>query len=688
MPRITDQQSYLAARERLDAASLAYYDADEQGAALLMSDADYDALMRDVAAYEEQHSIADGASSAVAAGAAVTGDVEHGTPMLSLDNVFDPKELVAFLFRAERLAGSDVHTHFDVDPKLDGLALAVRYQQGVPVQLVTRGDGRHGEDVTYTLASLSNLPRLSNGFTAEVRGEAIFSREQFEAANQLRIANSDKPFVNARNGAAGALRGSRSRSYVMPMSFVAYDIVDAQGYLGTATTFSDAMDVLELEGFTTARSILVAAGLDRAGSSMITACVPSTILAIEKLRDDLPFEIDGAVIKIDSYERRARAGIGTKSPNWAVAYKYPAQEVTSTLEEVIWQVGRTGVITPRARIAPVECGGVVIEYATLHNPGDMARRGFMLGDTVLVKRAGEVIPRLEGVLEARRDGTQRDVPVPTTCPRCDGPIDASQERWRCTKGRACGVAETLVYAVSRDALDVEGLGKVQVNNLVASGKVADLADLFDLTEQDLVDHGKLAPANAVKVFEGLDAALRAPFDRVMIALGLKSAGRSGGRALAREFKSMEAIKSATVDQLADMVVSVNRLGYNKAEDVRADLDDLIEAGVINRLDEAGMTMELSDTAAASNASDDQSPAAPVAQPLAGMAVCVTGTMTQRTRGQMEELVASLGGRAASSVSSKTDLLVAGPGAGSKLAKAQQLGIPVLDEDQFLSQYAN
>ena len=236
----------------------------------------------------------------------------------------------------------------------------------------------------------------------------------------------------------------------------------------------------------------------------------------------------------------------------------------------------------------------------------------MIGDTIIVRKAGDVIPEILGSLPALRDGSQVAIQAPDACPQCGSELDTSQERWRCTKGRACGIKPVLVYAMSRKALDVEGLGKVQIGNLVDSGKVSDLADMFDLTEQDLVDHGKIAPKNAIKVYEGLEAALRAPFERVVIALGIRSAGESGGRALAEKFGSMNAILAASVEELADMVVSVNKLGTNKAENVRADLDELVETRVIARLDEAGMTMENQQTSAAGG-----SPAQQVAQTLAG-----------------------------------------------------------------------
>jgi len=687
MQRPLNDTSYPEAKRRLQEAAASYYDSDAAGSGLLMSDEDYDALLRSVTAYESANQISDGASSAVASGAALTGDVPHGTPMLSLDNAFDEGEFRQWANRAAGLAALDPSDPiFVLDPKMDGLSLAIHYEGGKPVRAITRGDGRKGEDVSFVIKNLVNLPKqVAPGFEAEVRGEAIFTREQFEAANLQRVENRDKVFVNARNGAAGALRGAGSRSYDIEMSFVAFELIDDAASSPRLDTASAAMQFLEGLGFTTARSVLITDSLsaDAVTEPMSIDQAAALIAEVQRLRNDLPYELDGAVIKLDSIEAREQAGAGSKAPRWATAYKFPPQEVTTTLEEIIWQIGRTGVLTPRARMVPVFCAGSTIEYATLHNPAQIELKDLMIGDTIVVRKAGDVIPEILGSLPALRDGSQVQIQAPDACPQCGGELDASQERWRCTKGRACGIKPVLVYAMSRKALDVEGLGKVQIGNLVDSGKVSDLADMFDLTEQDLVDHGKIAPKNAIKVYEGLEAALRAPFERVVIALGIRSAGESGGRALAQRFGSMAAILAASVDELADMVVSVNKLGTSRAENVRADLDELVETRVIARLDEAGMTMSSQQAGSA-----DSAPAQQVEQTLAGMAVCVTGTMVSRTRDEMQQLVRDLGGRPASSVSGKTDLLVAGPGAGSKLAKAEQLGITVLDEQAFLAQYAS
>lgn len=695
---------YRESVERLRAAAKAYYEADGEG--ILMSDAEYDELARSVAGFEEANGIAGSVLGQVAAGA-TTGDVPHSTPMLSLDNVFTRGELDAWTGRAAAAAGSGM---FCVDPKLDGLAVAIRYEDGRPVRMVTRGDGLAGEDVSYALGTISNLPGRAehvfrghgpNPFTGEVRGEVIFSRAQFENANRLREAHGDKPFVNARNGAAGALRGANGRGYVVPLSFVAYDVVDPDTLLlgedWPLDTYSKVMDRLFELGFRTAPSVLQlrAQGPLTAGQAAVEVAV------IGGRRDTFPFEIDGAVIKIDDYQARARAGAGTRAPRWAVAYKYPPQETTSTLRAVHWQVGRTGVITPRAEIDPVRLAGSTITYATLHNPADVRRKGFMVGDRVLVRKAGDVVPRLEAPLPALRDGTQAVIGAPLVCPQCGGPIDRSQERWRCERGRDCGLVPAIVYAVSRDALDIDGLSAAIITRMVDAGLVSDVADLFVLTtgqvaglpgEQTYAVNdtnvragraGQPVPLGAKvagKIIANIAATKAAPFGRVLCALGVRGTGRSASRALADKYGTMTALQAATADDVAETVVSVNKIGAGKAATIVAELAGL--ADVIGRLAAAGVNMGEQDQPVSAGAG------AAGGRPglLAGHVVCVTGTMVTRSRADILELVTALGGRAASGVSKSTTILVAGPKAGSKLTKAGQLGVPVMSEDEFLTEY--
>lgn len=654
---------YAAAVTTLRAASAAYY---ADGTSTL-SDAQYDALIAQIAEYETANGITDGVASQVAAGGAASGDVEHSTPMLSLDNAYSDVDLAAFVKRTGITA-------FAVEPKLDGLAMCIRYKDGKPVQMVTRGDGLHGEDVTFALPQIVNLPERSD-FTGEVRGEVIFTRDQFEAANRLRVANNDKPFVNARNGAAGALRGAKDRGYDIPLSFFVYDVIDG---LRNASHL-DAMKWLAALGFDTATSVFEAVGIDGI-NARISSDVFDLVELVSKpeIRDEFFVETDGLVIKADRADDRDWLGAGSKAPRWAVAYKFPAEQVTTKLIGFDMEVGRTGVITPRAILDPVFVGGTTVTYATLHNFDDLARKDIRVGDTVVIVRAGEVIPRVEAVVLADRDGTEQPILAPTVCPRCGGPLDTSQARLRCEQGRSCGVAEAISYAVGRDALDIEGLGKTQVTNLVRSGAFIDVASIFEIgvSGNVLVADGQVAPANAPKIVAQIEQAKQAPLARVITALGIKGTGRSMSRRLAAHFGSMPALQAATITALA----AVDGIGETKAELIRGELDSL--TNVIDRLVAAGVVN-------AGAVQDSPVTTTPVAdaQPLAGMSVCVSGTMTSRSRNEMNELVEALGGRAASSVSKSTSILVAGPGAGSKLAKAEQCGVRVMSEADFLAEFS-
>lgn len=671
---IESRYDYIAACERLQAASAAYY----SGAGIVMDDASYDQMWRDVEATEAAHPewSTGGPVTGKVAGGAVSGDVPHSKPMLSLDNVFSADELGAWL---NRVAAEVPGAKFMVEPKFDGLALSLIYDNGTLTQVLTRGDGATGEDVSYCITNISNVPvtgaRWGDGtpFSGNLRGEAIFTHAQFEDANKLRAEHGDKPFVNARNGVAGAVRGSKDRLYNLPFRFICYGSADLDIPWDTdGMDYFDVMGAISRAGFT----------VSTRQSNVLTASdVTASVERWEQARHQANLDTDGCVIKVSSIEDRAKLGMTGRAPRWAVAYKFPAEEVMSTLEEVIWQVGRTGVITPRARITPVFVSGTTIEYATLHNPGDLARKGFLLGDKVMVKRAGEVIPRLEAPVTNLRTGAETPITPPDTCPRCGEPIDRSQERWRCQRGRQCGLAEAIAYAVSRDALDIDGLGKVQVSNLVESGAVNDLRDVFQLTTGDLISHGGVAPANAPKIATQIAKAADASPARVLTALGIRGTGRSLSRALARRFGTLSGVATATAEQLAE----VDKIGPVKAALIR---DELLElADVVDQLVALGIgeTPDIpSGSAAGTNTQDNPTLVSPL--PLAGKTVVVTGSMSGplagKSRNEVNELIESLGGKSSGSVSKNTHLLVVGQNAGSKLAKATELGVPVMTEDEF------
>ncbi|OJF09722.1 NAD-dependent DNA ligase LigA [Couchioplanes caeruleus] len=676
------RDEYAAAIGRIRSAAEAYY----AGSELVMDDATYDALLARVTATERDRpewAVPDSPATTVAAGIA-GGDVPHSTPMLSLDNVFDAEELTVWATRLERLLGRPVNG-YTVEPKIDGMAIAARYAGGRLVQVATRGDGRAGEDVTVNARLVAGLPaELTRPVTVEVRGEVFMTDADFVRANELRTGHGGTAFANPRSAAAGTLR-AQDRAYEAPLSFFAYAVHDLPG--GEGLFHSAAMAAIaELGVATTAGS---PAGMPRCAT---IDDVLNAITALGALRGTLGFDIDGAVIKADDPADRDAAGFSSRAPRWAIAHKFPADTRTSRLIGIEVQVGRTGLVTPVAVLEPVQVGGVVVTSATLHNFEDLVRRDVRVGDTVFVRRAGDVIPEITGaLLDARPDDAVAFTP-PATCPRCAGEIDRSQKRWRCVQGRACGAGESLAYFAARDSMDIEGLGDKVIAALVRTGLVTDPADLYDLEPEALAQLERLGRTSAAKLVANIQASKSQPLSRVLTGLGVRMTGRSLSRRLARHFGSMQTLQAATVEDLQQ----VDGVGPERATTIAAELADL--APVIAKLIARGLTMTepglppglVPGTLPGSPASSDGSdtPAAETPRlPLqkedgTPMTVVVTGSVPGLTRNEGNEAVERLGGKSSGSVSARTDLVVVGDGAGSKAAKAEQLGIRIMPADEF------
>ncbi|MEV6208036.1 NAD-dependent DNA ligase LigA [Kitasatospora sp. NPDC051914] len=640
-------------------AAAAYY-AD---GATPLGDDEYDALLRSIEAYEQANpgeALPDSPTGKVAGGAAV-GDVPHSVPMLSLDNVFSGEELEAWAAGLERRLGRPVDG-WCVEPKLDGLAVAARYRAGRLVRLITRGDGLAGEDIGHAADAVLGLPQtLAEPLDIELRGEVLLTQSQFEKANEVRTAHGATPFANPRNGAAGTLR-AKDRPYRIELTFFAYGAIGLDG-LG----HSEILERLAALGANTAAS--TAAIPARCAG---VAEVQQRIDAIAALRAALPFGIDGIVVKADAAADQEQAGAGSRAPRWAVAYKLPAVHKVTRLLGVEWNVGRTGVIAPRAVLEPVEVDGVTITYATLHNPADITRRGLLIGDQVFVHRAGDVIPRVEAPLVDQRTGDEQPIEFPAACPRCGDAIDTSQQRWRCVRGRGCQAVASIRYAVGRDQLDVEGLGGTRAVQLVEAGLVVDPADLFALTREQLLTLDRMGDTSADNLIAAIEEARTRPLNRVFCALGVLGTGRSMSRRIAAHFGSMAAIRAADAEALAE----VDGIGPDKAAVIVTELVEL--APVLDKLAAHGVGTAETPPAAAVAATGE------AAGPLAGEAVVVTGSMTgplaELSRNQINELIERAGGKASSSVSKRTTLLVAGEKAGSKRAKAEELGIRVLSPE--------
>ncbi|MFJ4782473.1 NAD-dependent DNA ligase LigA [Streptomyces sp. NPDC088794] len=701
---IADAAAYAQAVEDAVKASAAYYGGDTSA----LDDDAYDRLVRGIAAWEADHpeQVLPDSPTGKVAGGAVEGDVPHTVAMLSLDNVFSAEEFTAWTASLARRLGHDVE-RFSVEPKLDGLAIAARYTDGRLRQLITRGDGTAGEDVSHAIGTIEGLPvELAEPVTVEVRGEVLMTTAQFEHANEVRTAHGGQPFANPRGASAGTLR-ARERTYTVPMTFFGYGLLPLPG---TGTDLADRLGELahsELMARAATYGVNTTAGTAVPGTTAATVEeVLDRVREIATLRAELPFGIDGIVIKADLADDQRTAGSGTRAPRWAIAYKLPAVEKITRLLEVEWNVGRTGIIAPRAVLEPVEIDGATITYATLHNPADITRRDLRLGDHVMVHRAGDVIPRIEASVAHLRTGDEQPIAFPEVCPRCGADIDTSEQRWRCANGRNCHLVAALSYAAGRDQLDIEGLGHTRVVQLVDAGLVTDLADLFALTRDQLLALERMGETSTDNLLAGIAAAKAQPLSRVLCALGIRGTGRSMSRRIARYFATMDHIRAAD----AEAMQRVEGIGTEKAPSIVAEVAEL--APLIDKLTAAGVNMtepgatppvaEDAETDAdsgsegsgtAGSGSDGQVETAETAGgPLAGMTVVVTGAMTgpleKLSRNQMNELVERAGGRSSSSVSKKTTLVVAGEGAGSKRTKAETLGVRLATPDEFAALVAD
>ncbi|MBB5075782.1 NAD-dependent DNA ligase LigA [Nonomuraea endophytica] len=676
---IADHAAYAEAVQLALDASAAYY---ADGTSTLDDDS-YDRLLRGIVAYEEEHPdevLADSPTGKVAGGA-VVGDVPHSVPMLSLDNVFGAEQLAEWAASVERRIGRPV-AEWSVEPKLDGLAIAARYRRGRLVQLITRGDGTAGEDVSHAAGTIVGLPeRLAEPVTVELRGEVMMTAAQFEDACAKRQAHDGTTFANPRSAAAGTLR-AQDRPYTCELTFFGY------GALPTPDDVSELAVRLRELPHSQVMEWVAAQGVQTTAATSVAGVVAHTLERVQErveqiaaARAELPFGIDGIVIKCDLADDQAAAGFSSRAPRWAIAYKLPATEKITKLIAVEWNTGRTGIIAPRAVLEPVELDGSVVTYATLHNPADIARRGLMLGDSVVVYKAGDVIPRVEAPVVHLRTGDEQPIAIPEVCPSCGDAIDASQERWRCVRGRACRAIASIQYAAGRDQLDIETLAEQRIQQLLDAGFITDFADLFFLTREQVLGLERMGETSTDNLLAAIEQAKSRPLSRVFCALGVRGTGRSMSRRIARHFATMEAIRAAD----AEAIQQVEGIGPEKAPVVVAELLEL--APLIDKLVQAGVNMTEPGATPPSAAAEDGAQESQGEQgPLSGMTVVVTGAMSgvleSLSRNQMNELIERAGGKSSSSVSAKTSLLVAGEKAGSKRTKAESLGVRVMSPEEF------
>jgi DNA ligase (NAD+) len=635
-----------------------------------VSDAEYDQLMRELEAIEEAHpELRTPNSPTQKVNESWSTDftpVDHLERLMSLDNVFTEDELRAWAARAER----EGKPRYLCELKIDGLAVALVYREGQLVRAATRGDGRTGEDITPNVRTLRNVPTTLKGDVPpllEVRGEVFMATEDFKELNARLVADGKTPFANPRNGAAGSLRQKDPRvTASRPLTLTLHGIGAVEGW--TPASQSEAYAMLAEWGLPTSKRFEVFDDIEGA---------LGYIAHWGEHRHDVEHEIDGVVVKVDQVSLQRRLGATSKAPRWAIAHKYPPEEVTTKLLDILVNTGRTGRVTPFAQLEPVHVGGVMVSQATLHNASEVERKGVLLGDTVTVRRAGDVIPEVLGPVAALRDGSERRWVMPTTCPSCETPLRPAKEGdvdLRCPNNQRCPaqLRERIFFLASRGGFDIEALGFKAADALLTDGIVNDEGDVFSLAEDDLLrsaffrnKDGSLS-ANGAQLLANLDKAKQQPLWRVIVSLSIRHVGPTASRELARQFRSLDAVQQATEEELA----ATDGVGPTIARAVVEWFAVEWHRDIVRKWAAAGVRM--------ADEGADEGP-----RPLEGVTVVITGTLASYSRDGASEAVQERGGKVTGSVSKKTDFVVVGAEPGqSKYDKAVKLGVPVLHDEGF------
>lgn len=631
-------------------------------------DAEYDRLMRELQSLEAEHPelVTEDSPTQRVGDAPVSsfGTVQHELPMLSLGNAFSEDELQDFHRRVlDRLDLGDVEIEYAAEPKLDGAAVSLLYEDGLLVRGATRGDGTTGEDITHNVRTIESIPLrlMGDGYPRrlEVRGEVFMPRAGFEAYNEKAREAGEKTFVNPRNAAAGSLRQLDPKlTAERPLDMYAYSVGVTEGG-ELPETHSAVIDQLREWGLKVCPERRVVSG--------VAGCL-EFYEEIGSKRDSLPYDIDGVVYKVNDLGMQEELGFVSRAPRWAIAHKYPAQEELTTVEGVEWQVGRTGALTPVARLKPVFVGGVTVSNATLHNIDELHRKDVRVGDTVIVRRAGDVIPEVASVVESKRPKGTRRVQLPTTCPECNSHVEREEGEAvaRCTGGLYCAAqrAEALKHFVSRRAMDIEGLGAKLIEQLVEADRLKTPADIFTLTREELSELERMGEKSADNLVGSIESSKQTSLSRFLFALGIREVGESTAAGLASFYGRLSGLQGASEEELQE----VPDVGPIVAARIHGFFAEPHNLEVIAALQQSGVSWPESD---------------PVTVPsdgaLSGKTFVITGTLPSMTRDEAKDLIQSAGGKVTGSVSGKTDYLVAGEKAGSKLAKAEKLGVEVLDE---------
>jgi len=635
-----------------------------------ISDAEYDRLMQRLKQLEAEHpEFITHDSPTQRVGAAPLSEfvtVVHEMPMLSLDNAFSDDDLIAFNKRLQDRLKSTEQIEFACEVKLDGIAVSLLYRDGVLVRGATRGDGTNGEDITQNVRTIQSIPLrlLGKGYpqTLEVRGEIYMPKAGFDAFNKKASEAGEKLFVNPRNAAAGSLRQLDSRlTAARPLEMCAYSVGLVAGG-AMPDRHSDVLKALQSWGFLISREMYVA--------NNIQECL-DYYRRIQDRRSALAYDIDGIVYKVNSRELQEKLGFISRAPRWAIAYKFPAQEEMTLLQDVEFQVGRTGAVTPVARLQPVFVGGVTVSNATLHNRDEINRLGIKIGDTVVIRRAGDVIPQIVAVVESKRPADARDIIFPEQCPVCGSPVETvpGEAVARCDGGLICAAQrkEAIKHFVSRKAMNVEGLGDKLVEQLIDLELIKNVADIYSLGRDQLASLERMGEKSADNILTALENSKKTTLAKFIYALGIREVGEATARNFARHFGTLEALAAAdelNLQQVTDVgpVVAHFAFEFFQQENNRAAIEQLKAAG-INWPDEVATGTEV---------------------PLLGLTYVLTGSLELFSRDDAKAHLLALGAKVAGSVSAKTDYVVAGPGAGSKLQKAEELGIPILTEEDLIN----
>ncbi len=655
--------------EKLNDYSYRYYVLDEP----IISDRQYDLLYRELQNLENKNFYIreDSPTQRVGAGKIKKElkQIEHRTPMLSLDNAMEEGELREFYWRTLRFLKKESNfdkeeLNFTAEYKFDGLALSIYYENGILKRAGTRGDGRIGEDVTLNAKTIKSIPlklrgRLGTLEKVEIRGEVIFFKEEFLSLNEERIKNGENPFANPRNAAAGTLRVlDPTITAKRPLVFMAYGLCLEDG-VNIASTHYELMQCVKEAGFRISNLFYILNSPEALVSAFKEA---------EQTRPTLDFDIDGVVFKLNDINLQNVLGIKQKSPRFAIAAKFPPIEENTKLLDIIFQVGRTGAITPVAVLNPVKVGGVVVSRATLHNEEDVRRKGLKIGDTVIVRRQGDVIPAVVSSVMSLRDGSEKDFVFPTTCPDCGTKLIKKEQEaiYRCpNKHCPSKIQERIAHFASKDAMDIDGLGEKMVETLLNNNLIDDISSIYDIKKDDLLNLPRMGEKSADNLINAIGNSKNVLLEKFIFALGIRQVGEKTAKLLAQKFKTIENILNITDESC---LVGIKDIGDETARCIISFLDDLAERETIKKLLNKNINFIVKQEQ--ENLLFD------------GLTFVITGTLPSMGRDEAKEKIESLGGKVSSSISSKTDYLLAGEKAGSKFQKAKDLNVKIINEEDF------